>query len=62
MQGLKGLDSAYRTPSFATVVGLALEGAKRAGMNGNVSDIRLGEKKNQALFDRLRNWLKEEFF
>jgi len=59
---LEGLVEEYRTPSFSTVIGLALEGEKRLGPEAkeNTSDAR--DKKNIALIDKLKTWLKEEFF
>jgi cell division protein FtsA len=60
---LGGLVEEYRTPSYATVVGLALEGAKRAGIDTeNVSGTKQGENKGSALIDKFKAWLKEEFF
>jgi len=60
---LKGLAEEYRIPAYATAIGLALEGAKRAGIDGTErsSDIR-AEKKSGALIEKLRAWLREEFF
>jgi cell division protein FtsA len=60
---LGGLVEEYRTPAYATVVGLALEGAKRAGIDTeNISGARQGEKKGSALVDKFKAWLREEFF
>jgi cell division protein FtsA len=61
---LEGLVEEYRTPSYATVVGLALEGDRRSGADGPEKgfDSRQGDKKNGALIDKLKTWLKEEFF
>ncbi|MDR0323152.1 MAG: cell division protein FtsA [Treponema sp.] len=61
---LGGLVEEYRTPSCATVVGLALEGEKRSGVETSErgADARPGEKKNSALIDKLKLWLREEFF
>jgi cell division protein FtsA len=62
-QELEGLVEEYRSPVYATVVGLVLEGARRAGMGFDVgSDIRQGDKKSSPLIDKLRSWLREEFF
>jgi cell division protein FtsA len=62
--GLEGLVEEYRVPSYATAVGLALEGDIRSGADGSEKgfDARQGEKKNGALIDKLKTWLKEEFF
>jgi cell division protein FtsA len=60
---LGGLVEEYRTPAYATAIGLALEADRRAGINGAERgfDIRV-EKKSTALIDKLRTWLREEFF
>ncbi|MDR0300825.1 MAG: cell division protein FtsA [Treponema sp.] len=60
---LGGLVEEYRTPAYATVVGLALEGLKRANFDTeSISGMRQGEKKSSALIDKFKAWLKEEFF
>jgi cell division protein FtsA len=60
---LGGLVEEYRTPEYATVVGLALEGAKRADIDTEgASGLRQTEKKSSALIDKFKAWLKEEFF
>jgi len=62
-QDLGGLVEEYRTPSYATVVGLALEGAKRACFDAeNISGSRQADGKSSALIDKFKAWLKEEFF
>jgi cell division protein FtsA len=63
-QNIGGLVEEYRTPGYATAVGLALEGERRSAMGAPESgfDIRQGEKKSSALIDKLKSWLKEEFF
>jgi cell division protein FtsA len=58
---LGGLVGEYRTPAYATAIGLVLEGARRSGMGEDGSDTRKGEKKSSALIDKLRTWLREEF-
>jgi cell division protein FtsA len=62
-QNLAGLVEEYRTPAYASVIGLALEGSRRMGMDSGErgSEARHGEKKNKALIDKLISWLKEEF-
>jgi cell division protein FtsA len=59
-----GLVEEYRNPSYATVIGLALEGDKRSVLDATDRDpaFRQSEKKNSALIDKLKSWLKEEFF
>ncbi|MCL2410423.1 MAG: cell division protein FtsA [Treponema sp.] len=54
-----GLVEEYRTPSYAAVIGLALEGEKRSGseINENDSDSRFGEKLN--IFRKIGSWIKE---
>jgi cell division protein FtsA len=60
---LGGLVEEYRTPEYATVVGLALEGAKRADVDTEgASGSRQTDKKSTALIDKFKAWLKEEFF
>ena len=61
-QELGGLVEEYRNPSYATIIGLALEGSKRSktDINERGYDSRQGEKKS-ALIEKLRKWLKEEF-
>jgi len=61
---LSGLVDEYRTPSYATAIGLALEGERRGNLDAlnKKSDYRQGDKKSGALIDRLKTWLKEEFF
>jgi len=62
-QDLGGLVEEYRTPAYATVVGLALEGSKRAGIDAqNVPGSRQADNKGSALIDKFKAWLKEEFF
>jgi len=62
--GLGGLVEEYRSPSYAVAVGLALEGDKRSGIDVSErgSDSRQGEKKSATLIDKLKSWLREEFF
>jgi len=63
-EGLGGLVEEYRTPSFACVVGLALEGERRAGLDPgeHSGELRKNEKKSSSLIDKLRSWLREEFY
>jgi len=60
-QDLSGLVEEYRTPSYATVIGLALEGNRRAGNDLGERGERHGGKKNEALIGKLISWLREEF-
>ena len=64
VQELGGLVEEYRDPSYATVIGLVLEGGRRSFMDEaeRGSDMRQGDKKNMALIEKLRSWLREEFF
>jgi len=59
---LTGLVEEYRTPSYATVIGLALEGKKRSGIDFENSGSEPRDKKNPALINKLKAWLREEFF
>ncbi|MCL2800744.1 MAG: cell division protein FtsA [Treponema sp.] len=63
-EGFGGLVEEYRNPAFATVIGLALEGDRRTGLESleRGTDSRNGEKKSGALIDKLKSWLREEFF
>jgi cell division protein FtsA len=62
IQDLGGLVEEYRNPSYATVIGLALEGEKRSSKDAqdHNSDLRQGEKKSP-LINKFKSWL-EEFF
>jgi cell division protein FtsA len=62
-QDLGGLVEAYRTPAYAAVIGLALEGGRRLGTEAQERgfDSRQGEKK-PPLIDKFKSWLREEFF
>jgi cell division protein FtsA len=64
VEGLGGLVEEYRNPSYAVAVGLALEGDRRSSDDASErgSDSRQGEKKSAALIDKLKSWLREEFF
>jgi len=63
VKDLEGLVEEYRTPAYATVVGLALEGAKRSNFDTqSASGSRQAENKGSALIDKFKAWLKEEFF
>jgi cell division protein FtsA len=63
-EGLGGLVEEYRTPSFACAIGLALEGERRAGLDTSEhsGELRKNEKKSPSLIDKLRSWLREEFY
>ncbi|MDR0321137.1 MAG: cell division protein FtsA [Treponema sp.] len=63
-QDLLGLVEEYRTPAFATSIGLAIEGGLREGLSAGEgsSDLRQSDKKSVALIDKLKSWLREEFF
>ncbi|MCL2210357.1 MAG: cell division protein FtsA [Treponema sp.] len=64
VKGLGGLVEEYRDPSFATAIGLVLEGDRRSGLDPaeRGSEIRQTDKKSVALIEKFRTWLKEEFF
>jgi cell division protein FtsA len=63
IKDLGGLVEEYRNPSYATVIGLALEGERRSGIDTGERgfDSRQGDKKSTALIDKLKSWLREEF-
>jgi cell division protein FtsA len=60
---LGGLVEEYRTPAYATAVGLALESIRRSGMNSSQwgSDNRAIEKKRANVIVGFITWLKEFF-
>ena len=62
-QELGGLVEEYRTPAYAAAIGLALEGGIRSGADTQERgfDSRQGDKK-PPLIDKLKSWLREEFF
>jgi len=64
VQNLSGLVEEYRTPSYATVIGLTLEGERRAGFDvqAHSADLRQGDKKSSVFIDKLKTWLRDEFF
>jgi cell division protein FtsA len=64
VQELGGLVEEYRCPSYATAIGLVLEGAKRANMDVSKrsKDSIHDDKKNSDLIKRFKEWLKGEFF
>lgn len=55
-----GLVEEYRSPAYATAVGLVLEGAERQAESG--VEPRSREKGSAPLFGRLADWLRKEFF
>ncbi|QQO11371.1 cell division protein FtsA [Breznakiella homolactica] len=59
-----GLVEEYRSPEYATAVGLMLEGASReeVKMPDRTGESRSREKGQAPLFGRLADWLKKEFF
>jgi cell division protein FtsA len=61
VQELGGIVDAYRTPAYAAAIGLAIEGGRRSGIDERGFDSRQGEKKS-LLIDKLKSWLREEFF
>ncbi|MDR0487015.1 MAG: cell division protein FtsA [Treponema sp.] len=59
---LGGLVEEYRTPAYATTIGLLLEGARRTGRTFVHPDARQREKKHADLIEKFRVWLRDEFF
>jgi cell division protein FtsA len=59
-----GLVDEYRSPVYATAVGLVLEGDEREGKKaaGQGGEIHGREKGREPLWGRLAEWLKKEFF
>jgi len=64
VSNLGGLVEDYRTPSWATAIGLALEGERRLSSDSTErsQDLKQGDKKSPAIIDKLKTWLREEFF
>ena len=61
--GLGGLVEEYRTPSYATAIGLVMEGNDRDIKDADKgTDSRASEKAQSDLFGKLRAWLRDEFF
>jgi len=58
---LSGLVEEYRIPSYATVIGLLLEGEKRAGLDPKENISEKGNKEKTNLIEKIKVWLKEEF-
>ena len=61
---LGGLVQEYRSPAYATAIGLVLEGNDRETRESpeRAAETRQIEKSQPDLFAKLRTWLKEEFF
>jgi cell division protein FtsA len=59
-----GLVEEYRSPVYATAVGLVLEGDEREREKGadKGGDVRSREKGSAPLFGKLTEWLRKEFF
>jgi cell division protein FtsA len=58
-----GLVEEYRSPVFATAVGLVLEGAEREEKKGEKpGENRTREKGNIPIYKKLAEWLGKEFF
>jgi cell division protein FtsA len=62
--GLGGLVEEYRSPAYATAVGLVLEGNDRESRADpeRGTEARQGDKGDTLLFGKLKKWLKDEFF
>jgi cell division protein FtsA len=59
-----GLVEDYRSPEFATAVGLLIEGFEREGGAGAEAgnESRRTEKRREPVFGNVFSWLKKEFF
>jgi cell division protein FtsA len=58
-----GLVDEYRSPAYATAVGLVLEGNDREGNRGSEwSGEHLRDKGKGSILKRLKSWLQNEFF
>ena len=62
--GLGGLVDEYRSPAYATAIGLVLEGNDRISRSRpeRSGETRQTEKKQPEKLTKLWNWLKNEFF
>jgi cell division protein FtsA len=62
--GLAGLVDEYRSPVYATAIGLALEGNDRAArVNAERSaDPRQAEKRQFDVLGKIKRWISREFF
>ena len=60
VKNLGGLVDEYRTTSYATVIGLALEGGRRAGIMNNSEDEQ-SKRTGESLIKKIRRWIREEF-
>ena len=57
-----GLVEDYRSPAFATAVGLALEGYDREQKLGIVTGTEIRDKGGPRVWDKLKDWFEKEFF
>jgi cell division protein FtsA len=57
-----GLVEDYRSPAFATAVGLAMEGYDREQNLGIVTGTEIRDKGGPKVWDKLRIWIEKEFF
>ena len=62
--GLGGLVQEYRSPSYATAIGLVMEGSDRVIRDNpeRGADPHSSEKSQSDLFGKLKAWLWDEFF
>jgi len=58
---LEGLVEEYRSPFYATAIGLALEGERRSAFDLTDKNGEARDKKNPALIEKIKTWLREEF-
>ena len=57
-----GLVEDYRSPAFATAVGLALEGYDRRQKDGSVHGGESRDKGGPRVWEKLKDWFEKEFF
>ena len=57
-----GLVEDYRSPAFATAVGLALEGYERRQKDGIVHGVESRDKGGPRVWEKLKDWFEKEFF
>ncbi|GHV94130.1 cell division protein FtsA [Spirochaetia bacterium] len=60
--GLGGLVEEYRSPAYATAIGLVLEGNDRSAKLEGERGSEQADKKHADLLGKLKSWLTDEFF
>ena len=59
----RGLSEEYRNPSYATAVGLMLEGYDREGAGDpDAAEDTIQRERGDSIFNRIGAWFRNEFF